>query len=245
LPAVILLGLVGAISAASSSSTSSATAFAGKTPEQVVAMANAAALAKKSMHWVEDVKMGSGTTLQFVSDSGMTQGKQIITGTSGKGTVLLVSTQMAYAKGDATFLEQNLQVPQGEATQYAGRWIAVPSSSSSFAGLALGLTLSPLLPREAPSAPLRLTKPTTIDGKSVVGVTGGFDTSEGEQGWAGTQVLYISTVAPHVPIAWTQHGTMAGGAAISDSSHTSDYGESVVVTAPANFIPISSIPGAS
>ena len=244
-PVVILLGLVAAISAACSSNTSSATPFAGKTPAQVLAMAHAAALAKGSQHWVEDVKIGSGTSLQFVTDAGTPQGKQTITGTSGTGTVLLVSAQMAYAKGDATFLEQNLQVPSDEASTYAGRWIAVPSSSPSFGGLTLGLTVPPLLPREAPSAPLRLTKLTTIDGKSVMGVTGGFDTSEAAEGWVGTQVLYISTVAPYVSIAMTQHGTMAGGATITDSNHTSDYGESVVVTAPSGSIPISSIPGTS
>jgi len=161
------------------------------------------------------------------------------------GTVLVVSTQMEYAKGDATFLEQDLQVSQDEATKYAGQWIAVPSSSSDYAALALGLTISPLLPRQAPSAPLRFTKPTTIDGKSVVGVSGNFDTPEREAGWVGTQVLYISTAAPYLPIEMTQHGTIGNGETLTDASHMSDYGESVVVTAPANSIPISSIPGTS
>ena len=242
--AVTLLGSVAAISAAASSRTSSGTPFAGKTPAQVLGMAKAAALKKGSVHWVEDVKIGSGTTFHIFSDAGRTQGKQIVTGTAGTGTILLVSAEKLYAKGDATFLEQNLPVPQHEATKYAGRWIAVPSSSSDYAGFASGLTVSSMLPGQAPSAPLHFTKPITIDGKSVVGVSGNFDRSEGKTGWVGTQVLYISR-APYLPMEMTQHGTISDGERITDTSHMSDYGESVVVTAPAKSIPISSIPGTS
>jgi hypothetical protein len=246
--AAVAISLVGSVSltacSSGKSSSTSSNGLSGKSPAQVLAMAKAAALAKGSMRWVEDVKIGGGIEhFVYVTDAGVTQGKQIITGSIGSGTELLVSAQMAYAKGDATFLAYNLQVPQDEATKYAGRWIAVPSSSSEYAGLAAGLTASPLPPRLAPSAPLRFTKPTTIDGKSVVGVSGAFDTPEREAGWSGTQVLYISTAAPYLPVELTQHGTMSNGVTITDANHTSRYGESVVVRAPANSIQISSIPG--
>jgi len=241
----IVLALVAAISAACGSSTSNTTPVTDKTAARLLAAAQTAALAKGSMHWVEDVRIGSGTTLHTVTDAGVTQGKQIITGTSGTGTILLVSAQMLYARGDATFLEQMVQLPRNEATKYAGHWIAVSSSNSAYSGLALGLTVSPLVPRYAPSVPLRLMKATTIDGKSVVGVSGGFDASEAETGWSGTQVLYISPPPPRLPIAMTQHGTVSGGEAITDAAHMSDYGEPVVVRAPSNSIPISSIPGTS
>jgi hypothetical protein len=239
--AAIVLSSVAAISAACGSSTSSTTPVTDKPAARLLAAAQAAALAKGSMHWIEDVKVGSGTTQRFVSDAGTTQGKQIITGTNGTGTILLVPAQMLYARGDATFLEHIVQLSQHEATKYAGQWIAVPSSNSAYSGLALGLTVATLVPRQSPTAPLRFLKPTTIDGKSVVGVSGGFDTSEAETGWAGTQVLYISTATPHLPVAMTQHGTVSGGGSITDAAHMSGYGEPVVMAAPARSIPISSI----
>jgi hypothetical protein len=243
--AAVVLAVVAVISAACSSSPSSSSPFAGKTPAQVLAMAKAAALGKGSMHWVEHVKLGSSGTVQLVTDAGMTHGRQAVTGSGGTATFLVVSPHMAYVKGDATSLAAYLQMPRPEAAKYAGRWIAVPSSSPAYAGAALGLTVSPLLPRVAPSAPLRFTKPTTIDGKSVVGVSGSFDTPEAAAGWAGTQVLYISTAAPYLPIELTQHGTAGNRQPLTDASHMSGYGEPVVVTAPAHSIPISSIPGMS
>jgi hypothetical protein len=244
LPATIVLALVAVISAACSSSPPGTSPFAGKTPAQVLAMAKAAALGKGSMHWVEHTKVGS-SILQFVTDAGMTHGSQVVTGSGGTATFLVVSPQMAYAKGDATSLATYLQVPRHEAMKYAGRWIAVPSSSPAYAGLALGLTLSSMLPGITPSAHLRFTQPATIDGKSVIGVSGSFDAPEAANGWAGKQVLYISTVAPYLPIELTQHGTLGNGQALTDASHMSDYGGPVVVTAPAHSIPISSIPGMS
>jgi hypothetical protein len=233
-------------------------------------MAKAAALAKGSVHWVLDVKVDSGRAVHIVTDAGRTQGEQIITGTGGgtvitglggTGTNLLVSAQMGYLKGDATFLGQNLQVPRDEATKYAGRWIAVPSYSSDYAGLASWLTVSSLLPGLEPTAPLRFTKPTTINGKNVVGVSGNFPTIS-PAGWVGTQVFYVSTAPPYLPIAITQDGIISAPALslalscpaqhcptasepITEAIHLSDYGESVVVKVPAKSIPISSIPGTS
>jgi hypothetical protein len=203
-------------------------------------MSKAAVLAKGSVHVVEDDNF-SGTTEQIITDAGTSQGRQVITSSTGNFTILLASPQMAYVQGDATFLEQNFQMSQEEATKYAGQWIAVPSSNSSFAPFVTFLTVSSIMTGAPPSAPLRLTKPTSIDGKSVVGVSGGLGPYE-PSGHYGTQVLYISTVAPYLPASVVLHGTNGNAATETATDHMSDYGESVSVTAPADSIPISSIP---
>ena len=248
--AATALALVAASSAACSSSTPSgssgtpsASPFAGKTPAQVLAMATAAALAKGSVHVVDDDNIGGVGTVHWVTDAGTPQGKQIGAGSIGNCTILVTSAQVAYLRGDATCLENTLGLPPQEATTYAGRWIAVPSSSSDYSGLVTGVTDSSMMTGVTPSAPLRFTKPTTIDGKSVMGISGGLGPYA--TGSVGTQVLYISTAAPYLPVAFVLHGTQSNGKPLTSSSHMSNYGESVVVTEPAHSIPLSSIPGTS
>ena len=206
-------------------------------------MATAAALAKGSVHWVADENVG-GVTTHWVTDAGTTQGKQIGTGSiTGNCTILVTSAQVAYFRGDTACLEEGFQFPGQEATKYAGQWIAVPSSSSGYGDLVTGLTASSNMTGATPSAPLRFTKPTTIDGRSVIGISGGLGPFA--TGYVGTQVLYISTAAPYLPVAVVLHGTQSNGPPMTSSAHMSDYGESVVVTEPAHSIPISSIPGTS
>jgi len=238
--AVTALAVVAATSAACSSSTSSASPFAGKTPRQVLAMAVNTALAKKSVHVAGDDNAPWGI-VHWVSDAGTPQGKQIVAG-SFTCTALVMSAQVAYLRGDATCLEVNLQFPRHEATKYAGRWIAVPSSSSEYASLVSGETDSSFMTGVIPWAPLRFTKPTTIGGKSVIGISGGLGPNAGA---VGTNVLYVSTAAPYLPVAFVVHGTDSNGKPLTSSGHMSNYGESVVVTEPAHSIPISSIPGTS
>lgn len=154
--------------------------------------------------------------------------------------MVLAPTNVLYVRGNAAFLEQNMDLPATDATTYAGRWIAVPSRSAAFATLALGLTLPSMLPRQAPSAPLELLAPMTIDGQRVEGIAGNFDAPEAKMGWSGRQVLYVTTASPHLPVALTQQGSANGGA-LTTSVRYSDYGQSVVVRAPADATAISSI----
>jgi hypothetical protein len=249
--AATALALVAASSAAcssstpsGSSSTPSASPFAGKTPAQVLAMATAAALAKGSVHIVDDDNIGGVGTMHWVTDAGTPQGKQIGAGSIGNCTILVTSAQVAYVRGNATCLENTLGLPPQEATTYAGRWIAVPSSSSDYSGLVTGVTDSSMMTGVTPSAPLRFTKATTIDGKSVMGISGGLGPFAPTTS-AGTQVLYISTAAPYLPVAFVLHATQNTGKPLTSSAHMSNYGESVVVMEPAHSIPLSSIPGTS
>jgi len=232
-----IAGLIGSVGfLPGSSGASSHRPFSGKTPAQVLAIAEAAALAKGSVHWVERGTLGSGS-FEYVTDAGSSQGKQTVRSATGNGTILLVSPQMAYVNGDVVFMSF---LPDGDAIKYSGKWIALPSSNSAFEGYTLGLAMSSIFPGATPSAPLSFTKPTTFGGKRVVGISGSFDLPEHAQGAFGTQVMYVSTVAPYLPVGYTQRGTLDGGSLI-EATRMSRYGESVSVAAPANSIPVSSI----
>jgi hypothetical protein len=105
-----------------------------------------------------------------------------------------------------------------------------------------GLTIRELITNVSPTGILSFAKPTTIDGKSVVGVSGGLPVWA--NGAPGTMVLYVSTAAPYLPVAAVVQGTNSTDK-VTGTDHMSDYGKFVTVTAPPNSIPISSIPGAS
>ena len=222
--------------------------LSGKTPAQVLAMASTAALAKGSAHLVEDIRFGS-STFHLVADVGTTQGKQALTSSCGikscTSVFLVQSAQTGYLQGNAVFYEQNFTMSPTDATKYAGKWIAVPSSTSFYKNAATGLTMSSLITIDTPSAPLRFTQPTIVDGQHVVGVSGALG-PDPERGVGGTQVLYISTVAPYLPVACVIQSTgRSNGKPLDTTDHMSDYGEPVTVTAPANSIPFSSVPGLS
>jgi hypothetical protein len=119
----------------------------------------------------------------------------------------------------------------------------VPPSSPGYGNLVAGVNDSSVMTGVTPSAPLRFTRPATIDGKNVVGISGGLGPYATRS--VGTQVLYISTAAPYLPVACVLHGTQSNGKPLTSSIHMSNYGESVVVTEPAHSIAVSSIPGTS
>jgi len=233
------LGMMGSVGLASGiSGASSANPFSGKTPAQVLAMSRVAALAEGSVHVVENNTF-DGMPGHVVTSAGTTQGRQVLTGPyTGNATILLASARVLYVRGNVTFLG-GYRMTQEEATKYADKWIAIPSSSPYFAGTASFLTVSSVMTGVTPSAPLGFTKPKTFAGKRVVGISGGPGPYT-PSGSIGTQVLYISTAKPYLPVALVAHITLSAGA-LSFTDTFSRYGARVAVKAPANSIPISSI----
>ena len=224
--------------------------LSSKTPAQVLTIAKAAALAKGSAHTVSDMTLvghinvigPTFLTMHSVYDSGKAQGRQVLTGSAGNATFLLLSPPMGYVQGDASYLEQNFNMGLSDAAKHAGQWIAIPLISSSFAPAMTGLSLSSALTGMTPSGTLHLTKQTTVDGVSVIGVAGGLG-PYAPNGFTGADVLYISTEAPYLPVENIDHGTNGSGGAFSTTDHLSDYGESVSVSTPAHSTPIWSVSG--
>jgi hypothetical protein len=130
------------------------------------------------------------------------------------------------------------------ASIYAGQWMSVPSTDvTNYQNLSQGVTLEStlenVLPIRTPTTPLAFTKASAFDGKSVVGVSGAIASGTGPEG---SQVLYVSTAAPYLPVGDVQHEIVNGKSGIGTARY-SNWGKPISVTAPANAIPLSSVNG--
>ncbi len=242
---VVACALVSAISlTACSSGTSSGTnsnGLSGKTPAQVVAIVKAAATAKGSVHWIAENCSLIGTC---VTDVASGTGKQTVTTTSSGKATFVVLPNMAYVQADATWLHDAMSFTPKSASIYSGQWMSVPSTDvTNYQNLSQGVTLestlSNILPTGTPATPLAFTKASTFDGKSVIGVSGAIASGTGP---TGSQVLYVSTAAPYLPVADVQHETVNGKTGTGTARY-SDWGKPISVTAPANAIPFSTVNG--
>jgi hypothetical protein len=73
-----------------------------------------------------------------------------------------------------------------------------------------------------PPAPLGYTKSKIFARKRVVGITGG-PGPYAPSGSKGTQVLYVSTTRPYLPVALVGHLTFVGGGSMSYTDTFSRY----------------------
>lgn len=243
--ATAAIALVGTVNLAGCTSTKSSSAssngLSGKTPAQVVAVAEAAATAKGSVHWVAQNCALIGTC---VTDVASGTGKQTISTTSDGNATFVVLPSMAYLQADATWLHEVMSFTPKSASIYAGQWMSDPSTDVTTyqnwaQGVTLETTLENILPTATPAIPLAFTKTSTFDGKSVVGVSGAIPSGTGP---AGSEVLYISTAAPYLPVADVQHETVNGKSGTGTALY-SDWGKPISVTAPTTVIPFSSVNG--
>lgn len=211
--------------------------LAGRSAAQVLAMTTAASKRQGSVHMTEsDKPTGSGTY-----DVGSTRGMQTITDGSEGNASLLVLPGIAYLKGDAEFLETQVGLSVSNASLYAQRWISfVPNDSAyDYQQLVAGDTLGSALSESTPSGRLTLTSQRSVDGQSVVGLSGGLGALT-PSGAKGTEILYVSTVAPYLPVEFVLSGTYEGQA-VNTTLTFSDWGEPISVTAPSGATPESSI----
>ncbi len=241
----VTIALVSAVSltacSSSKSSGTSSNGLSGKTPAQVVAIVEAAATAKGSMHWVAKNCVLIGTC---VTDVASGTGKQTVTTTRDGNAIFVVLPNMAYVQADATWLHEVMSFTPKSASIYAGQWISDPSTDvTNYENLSQGVTLQSTLdnvvPTGTPATPLAFTKASTFDGKSVVGVSGAIPSGTGP---AGTEVMYVSTAAPYLPVGEVTHITINAKSG-EETVRYSDWGKRISVTAPANAIPFSSVNG--
>lgn len=212
--------------------------LSGKTAAQVLALANAAATAKRSVHLASTTSV-AGQSQTSIYDVSTSQGIQTLSGSTGSSTVIVVNG-VAYQKGDAAFLQKAEGFPASAASELAGRWISFKPGDNGYQQISSGDTLSSALTEATPTGTLTLLKPTSVDGQAAVGVTGGLAADAAQSGVTGTEVLYVAEDAPHLPIQVVLHVTQAGqpGSATVTFSH---WGESVNETAPTAAVPISAL----
>lgn len=241
-----VLGVVGGL-AGSVIYTTTALAASGSAYEQEAVAAAQAAGSLRATASVKqtDLENHRSVTTKSVIDMTLTESTSVITTGKGHGTLLVVPN-LAYTKGNAPYLEDVVGLSKSEASTYAGQWISISSSYKYYLSLTYGHIVSQLGTVATASGVLKLTGPETVDGKRVVGVSGGLSTPLSlVLGKNGKQTLFVSTSPPHRAVAFTVSAVTSYSKSetvreVEDDTLTR-WGEAVSVTPPASSVPIATI----
>jgi hypothetical protein len=241
----LLVTLTAAIAFAAGCGSSSAgsSAFNGvqlKSGDKIVAAAVMATKRQSSFHFEETATAGT-SGVSIIADVGTAAGEQHITVRQGarKGhlTVLLASGT-AYFQGDSLGLQGLTGLSAKLATQFAGRWISVPSKNSSFSALAGSLAV-----KTAATQLVNLTgtltrgKTSTKLGHPAVAVKA----SQSSKTASLELTMYVRTTGAALPIAVEGTSKQSGNAAHSISAKFSDWGEVLHLTAPSGAVPLATV----
>jgi hypothetical protein len=212
--------------------------LSGKTAAQVLAVTVAAAEAQGSAHL--DNTNTTGPAGGGTYDVSAREGEQTVTGGTQGNAVLLTVPGHAYLKGDAAFLQSSFGFPASVASSYAGKWISFVPSDPGYQQVVNGDTLPSALVESSPTGVLTLTPIRTIDGQTVEGVSGNLPSDISQAGATGSQVLYVSTTAPYLPVEVVTSGSLDGQSGTTVVTF-SRWGESLAIVTPNGATPISSI----
>jgi hypothetical protein len=214
--------------------------LAGKTPDEILNAALAAAEAQSGVHY--QLHATSGTQNQVITgDAGQTQGEQQVSTGSNVVDVELIGA-MAYVKGNAGGLRFTLGLPAAVASSYANRWISVVSSDTLFQPITQAVTLKGIFGQLKPNGTLHTGSPGTVGGQDAVGVRGGLP-GQVASGVSGSAVLYVAVNSPNLPVAFsgaahTAHQT------VTDIGAFSRWGEHLALAPPPGAVAFSSLPKA-
>jgi hypothetical protein len=184
-------------------------------------------------------------SIVFSDDATASGGRQIITVDKNAHVTILFMPGVAYVQADANGLATFFDVPQAQADEFAGQWIALRPGDklglSTYDDVTAGITLSSVASELKPSAgPTTLAAPASIAGQRVLGVQAPLPASTQYPATA-RDVLYMTDNSLLRPVQ--SEITNAGDYKYQMSF--SHWGEAVHLTTPANAIPATSVTPAS
>ena len=229
---IVTLVLVMAVAVATA-----AVALAAASPKAFRASVVRAALAQKSVRWVEHDYAGN-VVVTSSADVNANSGTQYLTVKIGtqSGTIHIIFINgIAYVQGEALGLAVNLGLTNAQATQYAGKWISIAKGDKAYVATADGLTLASLVHDVTPHGTLELVKK-KLHGKRVFAL-------EALGGTEQARVFHV-LVAPgrgkQLPI---EASSVDPARALFTHTDFSKWNESVNVHAPASSTPIATVRG--
>ena len=239
---VVVLVLVGggvalAVTSGSSSAPSSRVSPAAA---RLVRTSLAKAAAAHSFHYTSR-STSQGATGITVGDAGPTSGRQVITEGPDTFTVVVVGAA-CYFQGDATQVQEQLGLSSAAAATHANQWISLAPGDAPYASVYVAVTSASALKANVAFRPHLELGTSSVSGHHVEGVSGPMTsiTVAGQLLKAkGTAAMYVDT-ADHLPVRYTQHGTINGQASTLQIDF-SKWGEPVSVTAPGGAVSFASI----
>jgi hypothetical protein len=195
-----------------------------------------------SFHYVASSSLAgpNGGSSRTVGDAGPDSGRQVITSGTQKFTVLVIGSA-CYLKGNASALVANLNFSASDAVTHASQWISLARTDTPYASVYAAVTAPAAINENITVVPQGQLPPTTVGGRRVQTVTGAIGAVKipGEAPTAtpkGTATLVVRATAPHLPVRYTEQGTLSGQRS-SDTVSFSKWGEPVRITTPSGAIP--------
>lgn len=207
-----------------------------RSPQQLLGAALSDATARGSVHEFETAQV-SGRTVTFSDYLAAHSGRQEITITGGIHANVLIVGGMAYYSSNQAGLVHYFGLSPAAARQVGTRWVSNLPSAPHYAAVALDATLPSALSELKLTGPLTETRPTTLDGQSVVGIKGHVSTPG-----AGpvTATVYVSKSADPLPIGATYDYSANGAHA---TLALTDWGAHLPLRAPRDAVAESTLPG--
>jgi len=213
----------------------SAGALGGKSAQQVVALARAAAAKEGSFHFVDQTGSGSSAQILTGDISGAAAAEEA-NSPSGVLQVRLVGSTI-YINATASTLIYSMKLSATTASAHAGQWISLETTDAPYQTAAKALDAGAELNSYIPSGNLKLGSVTTLRGRNVLAVSGTAPPSAGAHVVA---TLFVSTTAPFVPVGGTLTGTGAQKSQGEEVGFTA-WGETVRPPVPAGAVAYSTI----
>lgn len=225
--ASLVLGLGPASEAAAATSTT----FATESGHQIMSAALADALTMSSCTSTTATKI-SGQSYSSITNSAKTTGQQTLV-IGNAWTVVRVVDGVVYIKENVTAMQEQFGVSDLKAVNH---WIAIPRTNSNFARFNTYILLPSMLGEVTPSGALKTTATTTVNHRLVVGVTGKPNIHLGLA--SGTETVYVSVTAPHVPVEMVASDVVQGQRETFVINY-SNWGTNFRIVKPSPTTPIS------
>jgi len=226
--AIGIASILGIVPLVTSAGASTPTTLTGLSASQVLNVSLKAANAQKSATTIESAL---DNQVRVVISSGLRSG-YALERLGGHEDEFIYVNGVVYAKFDPTLVHLNYGVTDNSV---ANKWISVTKGNKFFNYFSTDLTLPSLLLVMHPGGTLGFSAPATINSVSVIGVTGTFGAPK--VGVGGTETLYVSTVAPFLPVQLLIMESKSGVTA-NVTFTPKNWGDAVSVVAPKNFTQI-------
>jgi hypothetical protein len=225
---VALLSVVGLFPTVTNAGASAT--LSGLSPSQILATSIRSAAREKSAATVATTTV-LGISVKLVTNSGPRSGLGFETVDGHKGEVIFLNGVL-YAKFDADLIKFNYGVSNAKA---ANKWISITKVSRYYNNLSTGIAFPSILAELQPSGTLSASSPSTLDGVSVIGITGKPNPVLGAT--SGSQTLYVATTAPFLPVEVVIKADESSIPVVLTVT-PKNWGAPVSVSAPGVFTPI-------
>lgn len=212
-----------------------------QSPSALLDSAVSAMKDEKSVHISCTLYSSTGADMES-EDIGVASGRVVNTQGSVSITDILVGG-IAYNSTNTAGVWTVQGIPQAEAENLAGKWISIRPGDSyghmdlNYARAVAGMTLASQADGLQMTGSLTSTAATLPQGVSVYGVTGSATSSYKVTAHT-TETVYIAASGAPLPVNVTTHE----GDSTVETCNFSQWGEPLNITAPANAVPLTSIP---